>query len=216
MSLATHEIYIAHEFGHIDEARMHTQRGATVVCLDFFVECELKKQHIPFVSLREVLDTATGGEAWWLLSHDVAREWYRVPAMRFFTYDGIRIAEAPEPTMGMYLARLFYYVRIYAALKERYPEAQFTIPAPPVAKDVSDIPFLATFFSWAIIDAARMVGLRTTVRGAHVPPVAYPFPRISWRSLFMQTYNFIIGLAPRRGFKIYASGYWTLGATVVQ
>src|SRR3989344_175947 len=124
MPLVSHEIYVTYEIGHIDEAREKARCGTTVVCFNFFVECELKKQNIPFVSLREVIDTTTGGEEWLLLSYEVAREWYRLPAMKFFEYDDIRIFEAPEPTMEMYLARLFYYVRIYSALKEKYPGAR--------------------------------------------------------------------------------------------
>ena len=215
MPLVSHEIYVTYEIGHIDEAREKARCGTTVVCFNFFVECELKKQNIPFVSLREVIDTTTGGEEWLLLSYEVAREWYRLPAMKFFEYDGIRIFEAPEPTMEMYLARLFYYVRIYSALKEKYPGARFTIPVRPIAKDMPDVYCLATFLAWTIIDAARMAGLETLVHGTHVPPKIYSFSRPSWKSFLMRAYNFIIGLAPRRGFKIYASEYWTHVAPVV-
>ncbi len=215
MKRTPNEIYIAYESGHIGEARLRVERGATLVCIDFFVERELLKKNIPFVSLRDIMagETDADAEAWWLLSHEIAREWYRLPAMKFFEYEGIRIAEAPEPMMGTYLARLFYYVRICHALKRAYPNARFSIQA-PVVREAPDVYFLATFISWAIIDAARMAHLPLEFEGKHAVP-KYPFPRPSWRSFFMRVYNTLIGLAPRRNFKIYASEYWTHVAPVV-
>lgn len=216
MPSTPHEIYIiTYESGSVDDAREQAERGAAVVCTDFFVERELTKKNIPFVSLRDIIDTTTGGETWWELSHQIAREWYRLPAMKFFEYDGIRIAEAPEPAMGIYLARLFYYVRIYNALKKKYPNAHFTIPAPPATKDVSNLYFLAVFISRAVIDAARMVGLHFDVNDILVSLQMYPFPRPSWKSFLIRAYNFIVGFAPRRSFKIYASEYWTHIAPVI-
>ena len=215
MTQTPDEIYIVDESGHIDEARVRAERGATLVCIDFFVERELMKKSIPFVSLREVMavETDADAEAWWVLSHEISREWYRLPTMKFFEYEGIRIAEAPEPMMGTYLARLFYYVRIYTALKKVYPNARFSIQA-PVVREVPDVYCLATFISWAIIDAARMARLPLEFEGKHAV-LKYPFPRPSWRSFFMRVYNTLIGLAPRRSFKIYASEYWTHVAPVV-
>lgn len=210
----TKEIFIAYESAHIDKARAQVERGATVVCLDFWVERECKKKGVPCISIQDMLDGAVAEEAWYVLAHEVAREWYRLPAMRFFEYDGIRIAEAPEPTMESYLARLFYYARRYSILKKAYPDAQFTIPAPAV-NDAADAYCLASFIAVAAIDAARMADLRFAILGTRLAPKAYAFPQASWKSLVMRAYNMLIGLVPRRGFKIYASEYWTYTAPIV-
>lgn len=210
----TKEIFIAYESAHIDEARARAERGATVVCLDFWVELECKKTGVPCVSMQDMLDGAMAEEAWYVLAHEVAREWYRLPAMKFFEYDGIRIAEAPEPAMESYLARLFYYARRYSILKKAYPDAQFTIPA-PVVNDAANAYCLASFIAVAAIDAARMAGLRFAILGTRLAPKAYAFPRASRKSLVMRVYNTLIGLMPRRGFKIYASEYWTYTAPIV-
>jgi hypothetical protein len=210
----TKEIFIAYEHGHVDEARARAERGATVVCLDFWVERECKKKNIHSISVQGDLDGAVAEEAWYVLSHEVARGWYRLPAMRFFEYDGIRIAEAPEPTMESYLARLFYYARKYNFLKKTYPNAQFTIPV-PVVDDAANAYCPASFIAVAAIDAARMAGLQFAILGTRLAPKAYAFPQASWKSLVMRAYNMLTGLAPRRGFKIYASEYWTYTAPVV-
>lgn len=208
MTFTTNKIFIAYGTGHVDKALSQAERGTIILCLDFLTEREFKKKNIPFISLRDFVDSETE-EEWWALAHEIAREWYRLPAMKFFEYDGIRIAEAPEPIMEAYLARLFYYVRIYTVLKEAYPDAHLYIPAPPILKDMSSVVCLTPLMRWAIIDAARIVGLPSTVNGKRVVPEMYSFPGATWRSLFLRVYNVIIGFIPRRNFKIYASEYWT-------
>lgn len=202
------EIFIAYESEHINEAHSRAEAGATVIVFNFLVERELKERGVPYISLRDIIDMKAEEGDWSILSHEVAREWYRIPVMMFFTYEGIRIAEAPEPVMQAYLARLFYYVLVYAAIKKAYPNAQVFIPEPSVLGDSAAAVCLAPFVQWAVIDAARMVGLRYSTHGFRTVPV-YVSPRLSWKWLVLRAYNMLVGLVPRRGFKIYASEYWT-------
>ena len=95
------EIYVIYESSQASEARQEAERGVTILCLDYWVERELKKNNISCASLRDVIDAETGAEEWWLLAQDIAREWYRLPAMKFFEHKGIRIAEFLEPTMEL-------------------------------------------------------------------------------------------------------------------
>lgn len=214
MIRAQKKIYIVYEFGHVDEAREQARQGATVIGLDFFVERELGEKNIPHVSLRDFLEGQKGEDAWWVLTQEISREWYRVPAMEFFEYEGIRIAEAPEPILQAYLARLFHYVRMYTFLKERYPDALFYIPR-PVVNESSYADCFAFFCSWSVIDAAHMVGLQTTEPSTHSAPRPYEFPPSTRKTFLMRAYNAVIGLIPRRDFKIYASTYWTHVAPIV-
>lgn len=210
----SNKTFLIYESGNVDEARARANRGVTVVCLDFFVECELQKRNIPFVSIRDILlsvesiEAETIEEEWYVLAHEVAREWYRLPAMNFFEHNGIRLAEAPEPIMGAYLGRLFYYVRICIALKKTYSSSHFSIPA-FIVEDTQATNCLLSFECLAVADAARMVGLESTVVGQPVAPGKRPFLRTVWKSLLLCLYNTFISFAPHHGFKIYASEYWS-------
>lgn len=188
--------------------------SAQILCLDFWVERELMKKNIPCISLRDFMPEEDAEEEWWLLAQDIAREWYRLPAMKFFEHDGIRIGEALEPMMEAYLSRMLYYVRIFAALKQTYPGARFHVPSPFVG-DISSAGPLALFERRAVADAARMAGLERTLFSERILPNKDLFPRAVWKSLLIHAYNTIIGLMPRRGLKIYASEYWSHIAPVI-
>lgn len=208
MARATKEIFIAYEFGHVDEACKRSECGATIVCLNFLVGRMLDKKNVPHVPLPEIIEANTKEEEeWWKLSHDIVREWYRLPAMDFFTYESIRLAEPPEPILHTYLARLFYYVRIYAALNKKYPDAFFHIPA-PTANSTATSYCLAHFIAWSPIDGARMARLRSTVHGERVAPGPL-FRKLSGKDVLMRAYNACMRFLPRRGIRIYSSEYWT-------
>ncbi|OGG61460.1 hypothetical protein A3C19_01755 [Candidatus Kaiserbacteria bacterium RIFCSPHIGHO2_02_FULL_54_22] len=203
------ELFIAYEPWHIEEACARAARGGKVVCLDFLVEQELKKKNISCISLRDVVDAETGEEAWWLLAQDIAREWYRLPAMKFFQYRDIRVGEVVEPIVAeAYLTKLLYYVRIYTALARAYPNARFSIPARPIEGALTD-DCLISFEQRAVTDAARMTGLSFNILSK--PAASHARPRLAnvWKSLLVRVYGVIIGFLPHRGIKIYASEYWS-------
>ena len=103
-----------------------------------------------------------------------------MPEMQFFEHRGVRIAEALEPIMEAYLARLFYYARIFEMLKNLYPDASLHIPVPDVNTN-PDAPCLTYFVSRAIVDAAQMMKV---VNGPFLLPSspACLFPKHGWKT----------------------------------
>lgn len=216
MGMGKKELVVIYELKQLPEvlAYLGAHPGARIVCLNFWIGRELRKRGVSFIALREFLDVESTEEEWWLLAQDIAREWYRLPAMKFFEYKGIRIGEALEPMMEAYLSKLFYYVRIYMALKDAYPEARFYIPA-PLVQDAPTVGPLIFLERWTVVDAARMAGLGNVVQKKHVIPSKHMFPRTAWKSLLVRVYNAIIDFAPRRGLKIYTSEYWSHIAPII-
>ncbi|MDE1919366.1 MAG: hypothetical protein KGH56_01570 [Patescibacteria group bacterium] len=208
MSSAPRELFIVYESAHAEEAHGRADAGATVICLHFLLERELASRGIPFVPLPEIVDLAEEEGEWLMRSHEISREWYRIPAMSFFAYKGIRIAEAPEPVMQAYLARLFYYALICLGIKKKYPDARVIIPEPPAFAGSAAAVCLAPFVQRAIVDAARMVWLDFAPRGPRAVPEYAP-PRITRKWLALRLFNALVGLLPRRGLRVYASEYWT-------
>lgn len=199
----------------MDAACQWAQHGGHVVALDFWVEKELIKRGAPYIARREFFDPGGAEEEWWLLAQDIAREWYRLPHMKYFQHSGVRIAEALEPMMEAYVSRLFYYVRIYSALKDAYPSAYLRIPS-PFSQDAPTVGPLASFERWAVIDAAKMAGLKVSVLGERaVVPRRHLFPRATWKSILTRLYNSVLFFVPRRQLKIYASEYWHNIAPVI-
>lgn len=191
------------------QSHIQVYADARVVCLDFWKEQELKGQGIPYISQQEFLTDSGTSHEWYARAQTIAREWYRLPDMNFFSYQGIQIGEVLEPILEAHLSRLFYYVRIYLAFKNAYPNAVVHIPA-PIVEEAPAAAGLVTFERWAVIDAARMVGLATDGFAERVaPPAAHLFPRTIWKTLAVHAYNFLIGFAPRRPLKIFASEYWS-------
>ncbi len=198
--------FIVYDSAHVEEAAVKSKQGDTVICFDFLAEQELKAKHVTFISLPDMAKESEGEGEWWQLSHEISRDWYRVPAMKLFEYKGIKLAEPPEPILQEYFARLFYYVRIYQAFKKSYPNAQLAIPTPEI-KSAPDASPLAGFMSWTIVDAARMVGI-SVVTGERSTEERYVFPPRTLKATVLKVRNFVVGLAPRRSFKVYTSAYW--------
>ncbi|MFZ3043651.1 MAG: CDP-glycerol glycerophosphotransferase family protein [Minisyncoccia bacterium] len=209
------ELFVVYKPEHVDEARVRASRGETIVCLDFWVERELTKKGIPFRSLREFVDSETGTEEWWVLAQEVVREWYRLPAMTFFEYRGIRLGESPEPAFEAYVSRLLYYVRVYAALKKAYPHARFYIPV-SVTGEMPTVAWPTSFELWAVVDAARMARLKGNFSRRPEASRVRLFSRMTGKLFLVRAYNLLISLLPRRGFKIYASEYWSHIAPVME
>ncbi len=208
---------IVHEVSQLSEileyrrANLDTQ----IVCFDFWIERELKKKDIPCISLQDLMPSEDTEEGWWLLVQNVAREWYRLPAMKFFEYEDIRIGEALEPMMEAYLSKLLHYVRIGIVFKKRYPGAKIYIPAPLVG-DMSSAGPLSFFEQWAVVDAFRMVRVESEIWGHRTTPRKHVFTRTFFKSFLIRAYNVVNGLAPPRSFKIFASEYWSHIAPVIE
>lgn len=206
-------IFIVYEIQHINEAKKRADSGDGIICLNFLLECECKRKNIPFTPLRNFVDAETGEGEWWKLSHDISREWYRLPSMDFFQYKGIKIGEVTEPIMQAHLAKIFYFVRIFLFLKQAFPEEHFFIPLPASASMSHEC--LASFQPWAILDAAHMCGIVKVSDYKRIVPEMYVFEREKLKHKIIKLYNFLISFAPKKSRKIYMSGYWTHAESLV-
>ena len=200
-------IFIVYEIQHIDEAEKRLKDGRKIICLDFLLEKECQKRNIAFIPLMTIVDGESGEEEWWTLSHDISREWYRLPSMDFFKYRDIRIAEAPEPIMQAYLAKIFYFVRIFLFLKKSFPEETFSVPHPASTNMSHEC--LSSFQPWAVLDAARMVGIVRPEEYMRIVPGKYVFESEKAKTRLFEIYNFMIGFIPKKSRRVYLSGYWT-------
>lgn len=202
------DLFIISERRHTYKAQEWAKKGATIVCLDFLAGRLLHQKNIPFISREDIIDGDSGQTLWWELSHRIACGWYHIRSMEFFTYANIQLAEVSRASLQEYLGRLFYYVRIFMNLKKKYPQGTWYFPTPE-ALDPEHLFSLKSFMPWAIVDAARVLGIDLHVAGAHQVPVRYVFPRPSWKSYLFKIYNFCVGLLPAKPLKIYTTAYWT-------
>ena len=194
------------------KAYIATHPTARVVCVDSWAERALSEVDVPFSSLKAA-DTDDEG-MWWVMAQDAAREWYRLPAMSFFSHTGIPIGEALEPMLAVYLSQVLYYARLYRALAQASPDVSVRFFAPIVGAGASAGP-LAYFEGWAAIDGARMAQLNVSVEGYRPVPRVHLSSRSFWRSLVVRLYNSVIRLAPHRRMKLFASEYWSHIAPVM-
>lgn len=185
---------------------VNTYPGTQILCLDFWAERYLAEQNVSFISGQ---DLCTGGEEAQgaALAQEIAREWYRRPSLSFFVHDGINIGEVFEPMLEMYLSILFYYTRIFKALKEKYPDAELYIPVLSFESSLAGP--LAPFEGRAVYDAACMAGFVLTDSVELTLPTNHLFPRSTLQTFLIHFYNILVSFVPKKTLKIYASEYWS-------
>src|SRR3989344_1606542 len=105
------------------KARLKGRDVPIIVALDYWVELDLKKQDIPFVSLADVATSPQGDRA--LLEHTraLALGWYTSPEMAFFKYDGIKLGEQHEVFLLYYIQEVVYWVAMLEQVLAAYPDA---------------------------------------------------------------------------------------------
>ena len=202
-------LLILHDESHADLATP----GTRVACLNFWLERELTSRSIDFISLGDYSpDYERAGEITTAV-RDAAREWYRLPAMRFFEHKDIRIGEAFEPMVDIYLGRLAYWR--YAL--ERVLDASSGITELVIPHSEANISItagaLASFEMRVVVDAARSIaeerGLAFRALGeASQPPERLLDSRSLLQEAVVAFYNAVIRFAPKRPLKIFASEYW--------
>lgn len=207
------KIHVVYDPSHITDAREAHLRGETILCLDFWLEQELIKGQIPFVSVQKYIDSEKDVGLWWLRSHEISREWYRLQALSFFQYRGIALGEVVEPLFGEYIARLFFYVRLFLAVRDASPAAVFTFPTPR-AND-ADTTCIAPRIPWVVTDAARMARLRMETTITHPVQDAFTFPRMTWKHRVQALFSAAVNLLPRATYTVYASEYWNYLSSVM-
>lgn len=187
--------------------------GARVACLNFWLRQELKSRGSDCMSLGDhPPDDSRVGEISTAV-HAASREWYRTAAMSFFEYKGIRIGEALEPMVDIYIGRLSYWRCAIESVLDAAPETtEIVLPHSDIVVLETAGP-LALFEARAAVDVARILAKERNlafkvIGDAPQPPVWHLYPRSRIKDLVVALYNYCIGLAPRRKLKIFASEYW--------
>lgn len=187
--------------------------GVRIACFNFWLERELKSRGFTPLSLGNYLpDEMRIGKVTTAI-HIAARDWYRIPVMQFFEHKCIRIGEALEPMVSIYLGRLAYWRYSFGRILDSVPEiTEIVIPQNQTGVFSTSGP-LALFEVRVAVDAARSIalerGLVFRVLGdAPQPPVQHLFPHSRLQNIAVAFYNACISLAPKRSLKIYASEYW--------
>ena len=62
------ELFVVYNPAQVIEAQERCKHGTTVICFDFSAGRMLMNEHVPHVSLRDIVDATTGAGKWWELS----------------------------------------------------------------------------------------------------------------------------------------------------
>lgn len=208
----THPLFVAYDLEHIKTAVAHAKAGGEVLAINFWVERSLAKRGVAFRSYVNCRTLNADEESLTATARAVAHEWYRVPEMHFFEHKNIPLGEALESGFGIYAGRLLYYRALFEQILDANPKAHLVVPY-PVARISAATGPLTHFEMGVVVDAARAVAESrdlpfSTIGEAPRSPKRHMHPDPRWRTAMVALYNTVIGLAPRRKIKIYATEYW--------
>ncbi len=210
------DLVFVYEQGHIPAAvqLLHERPSLNIVALDFWIEKELLRRNIPFLPLSSFGIPAEERGGLLTYAQTLAREWYRLPEMSFFKYNGISIGEVFEPMLDFYLQRFLYYVAVYKRVLASSPQGVHAILFHSHHILGEKVGPFAPFEVRAAVDAARQevkrVGATLEIIGeALETPKDHLYPPSFFVSAFFSFYNLCIGFSrTKRPFKIFASEYW--------
>ncbi len=200
----------------ISEEVRTTEATPTVIALDFWAQEELRARGVPHEPFDRYQGSAEALEQVLSNAESFARLWYRIPEMTFFRHGEVRIGEALEPPLRIYLQRVLRFAHHVEAVVEAHPHvAEIIIPEGGRRISYGAGP-LAFFEARALTDAVRFViarrGMHTRVigQGASVPPSTVLHERITWRHRALRVLNALVRWSvPTRQIKIFASEYWS-------
>lgn len=187
--------------------------GTRVACLNFWLERELASRGVACLSLGDHPPAETTSAGLVAGVRMAAREWYRLPQMDFFTHKSIPVGEALEPMLEAYLLRYTYWRYALVRVLDAAPgTSELVVPESSAGVSATAGP-LALFEVCVVIDAARSLAMERglafrTLGDASRLPTHRLYPRARLQEVAVALYNFIIGFAPRRPLKIFASEYW--------
>lgn len=216
----TRALFIAYDLEHIEAAVAHVRSGGEVLCINFWVERALAQRGIAYRSYADCQSTHQDNEPRMTAAQVVAREWYRVPEMRFFRHKNVSLGEALEPGFAIYLERLLYYQAIFERVLDANPGVHLTVPYPSVQIPAVTGP-LTHFEMRVAVDAARAASIKrnlpfNALGEAPQPPIQHIHPNSRWRGILVAFYNAVVEFAPRRKIKVYATEYWRHIAPVIE
>lgn len=210
------ELVLIFELEQIEDVLAYIKQSATMprlIACDFWVERELAKRGVVSESFSKWSLSDEERADWLKVAGDIAREWYRIPEMDFFTHRGIRLAEASEPAIDGYLQFLFYY---FLPLKKILHEAGETVSVVVPNKHVSVPQSSGSFTKYeitAITDLIYFLAKEkniTVIELGQAPMGAVlPFPPQPFLINALKTYNFFMrAVGPRKPLRIFASENW--------
>ncbi|KKU56256.1 MAG: Methyltransferase type 12 [Parcubacteria group bacterium GW2011_GWA1_47_11] len=212
-SSRTQSLFVAYDLEHVGAAVAHAAAGGEVLAVNLWAERALKARGITVHSYAECRKPDADEAPLMAAVQAAAREWYRIPAMRFFEHKGIPLGEALEPALEAYLARLMCYRLLFESVLDAYPNRRLIVPYPsgPVSPDAGPLTYLeARVAADAAAAAASARGLPfSTIGEAPLPPAISAPSGLSAKSAAAALYNLVAGLAPRRRVKLYVAGYWS-------
>lgn len=208
------KLVFAYEFAHIESITPYAaDPEATIIAIDFWVERALAKRGIPFTSFSRFILDDSARQRWLEATQDIAREWYRLPEMTFFTHRGIRLAEAAEPAVGIYLERfLYHFIPLQKVFAEYTNITEVIVPHSSAVVQASSGPFtkfeITTVFD-IVCALAKEHGYMLNKLGTPPSGEVLPFPPHMRSSIMFSIWNFCIRfLVPSRSIKIFASETW--------
>jgi hypothetical protein len=209
------KILLIYEVAQIDEVVEYLGLAAELPCvvaLDFWVECELRRRGIECASFSAWRLSDDERDLWFAKASDIAREWYRLPELSFFSHRGLLLGEALEPAVEA-LETLFYYFvplrRMFAAHENL---SSVIVPHRHGRIPVSAGPSTQFEFT-AVIDVvhflARDGGFFVQELGTRPEGAVAPFPRqrLSVKALLLWNF-FIRSFVRSKPIKVFASENW--------
>lgn len=222
MELREKNIVVVYEAAQIEQMLLHMEQQGiprtayTFIPLEFEVERILQEQKLPYVSLPTYVPLSEEFEDVIDAARSSARRFAIHAAMRFYSYQRIKLGEVFEPMLDMYLEYFGRYIRIFKSISDKVEISSLYIPYSSRAFSVSGAA-LTVFEIRAPVDAAQAVGRKKGFAVHAVGEPARALPADAGRRLpkwialkALGVYNTCISLfVRRRPIKIYASEYWS-------
>lgn len=212
VTTSSSSLFVAYDLEHIEMAVEHAVRGGEIVSLNFWVERALTRRGVAYRSYRDYQLSNVDDEPLATVAQTVAREWYRIPELRFFEHKSIPLGEALESGFGIYLGRLIHYRALIERIFDANPSVHLVVPYPQSKPSATTGP-LTHFEMSVVVDVARVAAIRRnlpfdTIGEAPIPSKQHVHSNPHWHTIIVAMYNTLIGLVPRRKIKMYATEYW--------
>lgn len=203
----------------MDIAEFLKGKEGDVVALDYWTERELIAHGIDHLSVAQYLPSAQASDELFSRAQSLAHQWYRIPAMSFFEYQGIPLAEALEPNVDDYLQYVLYMAFLIGrALNDIHGVTRLAVPCTRKTVGPTSAPLLSFQFESPrrlVAELARSRSLPFEVIGElrELEPVPAIPPVPLMQRVVLAAYNRTLSLLPRKRISLYGSESWPHIAT---
>lgn len=210
------ELVLIYELSQIEEVAQYVRASGEpprVVACNFWIERELRQRGIECESFSKWTLTDDERAQWLKTAGNIAREWYRLPELAFFTEQGIQLGEATEPAVESYLQVLLYY---FVPLKRMF-ETEENISRVVVPNKsgiiMTTAGSFAAFEMSSVVDVVHFLAAKYKYEvkelGARPTGAVIAFPPQSNIIRLLRVWNFLIRFfAPHRPLRLFASENW--------